>query len=128
MIPTNWAMAYMVMGIDLQFVPKLTVTMFPFVTMLALFELGISRKSIMFITAVPVTAWLFRNVQFAMYGGEVDLSVTFFTLISFACIVYAYDEESKPDIMRWLVAMSFLLCSTACAKQSGLMVLFLMPS
>ena len=51
-VPLNWALAYLIIGETIQFVPKLTISLFPLLTVLFFFEYGIRRKNPAMLMAV----------------------------------------------------------------------------
>ncbi len=126
-IPVNWSLSYIFMGFPLQFFPKMTIILFPFLIFFMFFVTGLERKSIRFIAAVPVLEMLFRHVNYEELGGDVDVAATFMGLCSILCILRAKWTEFYEESWKWIFAGALIACGSAVTKQSGLMIMALFP-
>ncbi len=128
LVPCAWAAGYQVIGEGIQFIPKFLMGIYPLLIGILLFDLGMRRKSTAYLAALPVCAWLFRNVEFASYGGELDLLVAFLGVGAFYCILRAEEARSAGKASTWIFGMMLFLCTALCAKQSGLYLFLVLPA
>ncbi len=127
MIPMNWAMAYMLIGEKLQFVPKFAISLFPLLTLLLFLQRGLAKRDLSMLAAVGILAFFFRNVEYERFGADLDLLIAFYSAASFFCILYACESGTRAEMVRRLLTASFLLCASAVTKQAGLYLVAVMP-
>lgn len=123
LVPCNWAVAYQIIGENLNFVPKGIVLLCPVLISLLLIALAWRRREDGLLAAVPLTAWFFHNTDPLAGGGEVDFVVTFFCFASIAFLLKVREERS------WKMALcaGIAAIGSACVKPSGVVFLVLLP-
>lgn len=120
LVPTNWALCYMIQGDNLQFVPKLCVGLYELGLILAMADIALLLRSTGLMAAAPLLSWLLRNVEIGRFGGDVDLAVTFMAFSAFHLLVRCSKAETPESFKRLLLAASLLAAATAATKQAGL--------
>lgn len=123
LIPCMWAMAYQISGEVLNFVPKGTAMLCPFFVSLMLFDLAFALRKGALFGAVVLNAWFLRNLDPAGTGAEADLIASFYTCAVFHLLFLARRSERNSNLL--LAALTAI--AAGCAKQSGLVILFLLP-
>ncbi|MBE6375603.1 MAG: hypothetical protein E7050_03965 [Lentisphaerae bacterium] len=122
-IPLNWALAYLITGETIQFVPKLTISLFPLLTVLFFFEYGIRRKNPAMLMAVFIFTIYTDHVDYIAHGGELDLLFAYIpTAILF--MLLECKEEGKSNLFgKKLFCILLFVCTAGTVKQAGLYLL-----
>lgn len=123
LIPCNWAVAYKIIGEPLNFVPKGIAVLCPALISLLLTGIARQRNQYALCLAVPLTAWFFHNTDPLAGGGETDFMIAFYCFSAIGFLILNLKEQNwKLTLCAGLTA----ICA-ACAKQSGLVFLILIP-
>lgn len=122
-IPLNWALAYLIIGETIQFVPKLTISLFPLLTVLFFFEYGISRKNPAMLVAVFIFAVYTDHVNYIDHGGELDLLFAYIPSAILFMLLECKEEESRNLFGKKLFCILLFVCAAGTVKQAGLYLL-----
>ena len=124
LIPCTWAMAYQILGEELNFVPKGTSLLCPLFFSLMLSDLAFTLKKPALFCAIALNAWFTRNIDPLSAGAEADLVAELYTFSVFYLLFLARKTGKNENLL--LAALTAI--AAGCAKQSGLVVLFLFPA
>jgi hypothetical protein len=128
-LPTSWALVYVLQHSTLQFVPHGMMTLFPLGIGALLFDLGLRRQDPTYHLAAAITTFALAGlVGEWMASGHADVPVAFLALLALYPLLVV-DPRSGPHLDR----SRLLLCALAAAcaaltKQAGLYVVAVLPA
>jgi len=125
LIPISWAMIYKITGTsNIQFFAKGIMPFFPLLIILLIFSLGLKTKQFGYFIAAVIIRYLFKRIVGEhLISGYVDLTLTFFTLLSVIMLFYLHNENSPDEKKRLYLFSVFFASGAAVTKQPGLFVL-----
>jgi hypothetical protein len=120
LVPTNWALAYQIMGSsDIQFFVKAVMGVFPIAILLTFIDLFYRSKRAAFLLGLSFTTVLFLALSSVFIGsGYVDIPVTFFAFLAGAMLLP--DLFAKRFIPSHVIMAGVLVAGAGLTKQAGL--------
>ncbi|MGH0035986.1 MAG: hypothetical protein ACQGVK_13245 [Myxococcota bacterium] len=128
LLPSNWSLAYVLQGQDLQFLPHGLMALFPVGIGLLLLDLGLRRREESFLLAAPVFAVLLGASLSRWIGsGHADLPVTFMGLLAVYPLLWGRLGDDPASDRSRVTAAALAVAGCALTKQGGLYLAFVLP-
>ncbi|MDO8954836.1 MAG: hypothetical protein Q7V63_08305 [Gammaproteobacteria bacterium] len=129
-LSTNWSLSYVLIGqlnggLPLEFFPRAIMGLFPFFTMLMLWNKMLSEQSDSYGLSLIILGVLIAVLLPSYIGhGYADIPVM---AISFAAVLILVDASQRPVSIKRLLCGSALCATAALTKQAGLWLVLVYP-
>jgi hypothetical protein len=127
LLPANWSLTYVFMGVPLQYVAKGVMPMFMLTLLLGTIHLGWTTRRASFYVAAIVIPFLYDHCRISLTEGLADVAVACMAFLSFGCLVFAQRASLATERNRYLMIGAILAASAAVTKQAGLYFLVVFP-
>lgn len=127
-VPMNWALAYLIIGDTIQFVPKFAISCYPLFMALLFFEYGIARKKNAILLAIPIFAIYIRHVDYIHHGGELDLLMAYLPVSLFFILLECREARNAAELWKKLFIALLFACTACAVKQAGFYLLVILPA
>ena len=123
LIPTNWALAYQIVGNgDVQFFVKAVMGIFPIAILLTFVDLFYRSRRVAFLIGLSLTTVLLLALSSVFIGsGYVDIPTTFFAFLAGAILLP--DLFTKRFVPSHVIMAGILAAGSALTKQGGLFII-----
>jgi hypothetical protein len=128
LIPANWSMLYVIVGNELQFLPKGLSVLFPATTVLMLVDLGLRKSRAGFMLAGALTGVLMSESGGRFIAsGYADLPIAFFALAPIYLLSCAEGEDDGSRIRAHVAAATICVIGCGLTKQAGFYLAAVFP-
>lgn len=130
LIPVNWSIFYILIGIPVQYFPKILMPLFFIGIILTFLFEGIRQKRWAYLVAIPATILLMRLLNgsaIMAMEGYVDTAVAFFATLSLTSIFWSDNNASDNVLAKNLLVGAVSAVGAAMTKEAGLFIVLLYP-
>jgi hypothetical protein len=127
LLPTNWSIGYVFMNMPLQYIARGMMPLFMLALLIAMLDMGWTRKTAGPYLATLVAAYMYPRLQIDLTEGMADLPVSCMVFLAFCCVVAAQRESAARWRTWYLVIGAVLAAGAAVTKQPGVFFLPIYP-
>lgn len=124
LLPTNLSMTYQIIGDErIQFFAKYFYDLLEIFIISTVLIIGVLNRKIGYFIGTIIVGWL-QLVLGSQGSGYADTPVSFWALLTFACLILARDKEEK---VKYIVFGAVFAAGAALTKQVGLWIAIIYP-
>jgi hypothetical protein len=129
LIPTNWSISYILMGNrDVQLFARAIMPLFPFLTLVMMFDLAWSNRSIGALAGLIVARYMIKRFMGEFItDGYVDTALMFFGFLTIYHLLKTLRIAPGPDRASAIPLGAIFAAGGALTKQGGLYLLLAYP-